>query len=619
MTAHIPVPLLQRLVPLSGHRVLVIDPGRRRLKLLVAESRLGKFRVLHRQSEPLPEEGALEPDELRQHLALVVPELGPHTVALVLPQHRIITQTVDVPEAHSATPREFLSAEARKLSGLGEDELTIGSTPLKPWGSKASPYTLVFCKQDEVSNLIERFGMAHSATDAPVNGGLLSEITTSAQGLVAASRFLTPPPDAAVLVDLGARETVVAMLHAGQGLFATSFEGGSDQFTRSLMESRQMTIDAAEALEKSVDLLQGRDAAPELVQAVEKWHGELRRCVAEWIEDTPELGLTEAGLTVYLAGGGAAQAGLVEFLSRLGPMRFRRWTALAEPRIAEPMDQYWVAYGVARIALGKEPRALSLLPPEFRKRRMRCKVWEAAQAAIAVLIVTAIAVLAYGTWQNSSLFKRKQTLLRNTEVALASARSIAELATRIETGYESIRPVIERRRQTLRTLQSWLALTQARTNDDFWLVLFADAASYTTGSTAPAPATNQVGTAVVPTPASPSSQAEFITEVCIPREGDAARQVLSERVGALKRPGVFANVDALPLERKREWVDPRVMISNHVYGLVLEMPAELFRRPTTTRGENQVSEEAEDNARRPDDRERKDREPAKAHSVPTNR
>ncbi len=564
--ARVRVSILQHIVPLACHRVLVIDPGRRQLKLLLAESRLGRFRVVHRQAVSVPEEGALDPDEMRQHMALLVPELGAHQTAIVLPQHKAITQTIDLPHNHLQAPREYLVAEARKLSGLSEDELAVAFTRLQPWATLSHPHVLSFCKRKELDLLIEQFAPEKSE-DADEDDQLI-EITTTAQGLIAASRTLHPPPLDAVLVDLGAQETTVVILVAGQGVFATSFEGGSDSFTRALLEAGCTTAEEAESAQRATDFFQGPNTAQALVSTVTKWHTELTRCITEWTDDNPALKIAPGDLPVYLAGGGAAQKGLVDYLNKLGPMRFQCWP---NPPGASPMDSFWVACGVARVALGKEPGSLSFLPDDFQQRRAKRAFWEAVQAAVFALLVTVATLLAVGTWQNSKLLERKRELIAQTTSALESARAVGELMQQVDAKYAALRPIILRRAQTITTLQSWTAVNEVRTNNDYWMVLFADSLSYLEGATAPQASTNQAALGPAQTHLNPGRRAEFVTEVCIPQQGEPARRILSQFVLSLKGLGVFARVDELPAERKREIVDPRVIISNQVYGVSMEM------------------------------------------------
>ena len=68
----------------------------------------------------------------------------------------------------------------------------------------------------------------------------LCEVTTTANALIAAYRAVAPLSSRAILVHLGAQTTVVVILLAGQGVFATSFQMGGDFFTRSLARLRRL-------------------------------------------------------------------------------------------------------------------------------------------------------------------------------------------------------------------------------------------------------------------------------------------------------------------------------------------------------------------------------------------
>ncbi|MGC8989589.1 MAG: hypothetical protein ACP5MD_05660, partial [Verrucomicrobiia bacterium] len=210
--------------------------------------------------------------------------------------------------------------------------------------------------------------------------------------------------------------------------------------------------------------------------------------------------------------------------------------------------------------------------------------WEAVQSAVFALLVTVAALLAVGTWQNSKLLNRKRELIAQTTSALESARVVGELMQQVDAKYAALRPIMLRRAQTIATLQSWTAVNQVRTNNDYWMVLFADSISYLEGAAAPQASTNQAALGPAQPHLNPGRRAEFVTEVCIPQQGEPARRILSQFVLSLKGLGVFAKVDELPAERKREIVDPRVIISNQVYGVSMEMAL-----PSPLGGENSES------------------------------
>jgi Tfp pilus assembly PilM family ATPase len=565
-------PFSRRLLPLLGQQLVVIDPGSRCLKLLVLESMLGRARLVHRQSIDLQEEGLLEPEELRQHLETLMPKLGRHSLALVLPQHRCIAQLIEVPVANAPEANKLVEAEAMRLSGLPESAMLYDSVRLKPFGKYQHPCWLTFCRAAEVFEQLNRFARPTAEGAEAAAAGGLAEMATTAQGLLAASQVIRPKPANAVLVDLGASNTVVAILVHGQGVFATSFPLGANQFTEALAGLQNCPLEEAETLKRSRNLLAGEHAVAGFGKVVEKWHGELRQAIAEWLEDNPELELSLAALPVYLCGGGALQAGLLDFLNSLSQLRFVAWPGGLDEDGDSPMEQYWVAYGVGLQALGKHPRPVSLLPAGLSAARRRERFWQRLQLANVLLLLAVFLLLALGTWQKAALLSRKNKLIAQTQAALSTARSLEVLSRRLNAEYEQVRPILRRQQQTAETLQTLAALQAVRTNRLFWFVLFADQASYFAGPALPLAATNQtnVALALAPTEATPPRR-EFIAELCIPQEGDEMRRILSQVVTELGRQPLFARVDVLPQERRRSLVDPKVLITNRFFAVAMEL------------------------------------------------
>src|SRR5437588_8340405 len=68
-------------------RVLALDAGSRRFKLLMAESRFGRLRILKEQLIDLQEEGLVAAEETKSHLQVILDKYGGPPVAVVLPQH----------------------------------------------------------------------------------------------------------------------------------------------------------------------------------------------------------------------------------------------------------------------------------------------------------------------------------------------------------------------------------------------------------------------------------------------------------------------------------------------------------------------------------------------------
>ncbi len=565
-------PGLHWLLPLAGQRLLVIDPGSRWCKLLVVEALFGRTSVVHRQTIDLQEEGLLAAEEIHEHLQTLMPQLGPHDVALVLPQHRVINQLVELPATTAQDLPKTIEGEVARLSGLAEGSLLHDFAPLKPFGRYQNPHWIILSQADEVWSQIQQFTGTEEGANPEAGAAALLEIAPAGQALFAASQAVLPLPSHAVLVDLGANNTVVAIRAHGQGVFATSFPLGGNQFTEVLAKCRGCGVDEAELLKRSTNLLTGPGAVPEFAAVLQDWQTQLRRTVTEWIEDNPEAELSLAGLPVFVCGGGAAQEGLFEFLNRWGQLRFEPWPADPEGEGDWPMTQYWVAYGVARQALGRTAARVSLLPTGLRAHRTRRRFWQRVQLTNALLLLTVAVVLAVGTWQKARLCHRKEALAAKTRNALEVAHTVELLSRRLSAEYDQIRPVLQRQRETMETLRTLAALQEVRGNKDFWYLLFADPVSYFAGTTLPLPATNQapLTTSLFPTNSLPAGR-EFVAELCSPAEGEDARGVFSQVVEDLKREPLFAKVDALPPERKQNLVDPRVSITNHWFAIAIEL------------------------------------------------
>src|SRR5512133_3944131 len=86
-----------RFVP-PVRRVLALDSGSRRLKLLLAESDFGRLRILKEELIDLQAEGLVSAEEIKTHLQTALENWGAPALALVIPEHLSISQVVDLPD-----------------------------------------------------------------------------------------------------------------------------------------------------------------------------------------------------------------------------------------------------------------------------------------------------------------------------------------------------------------------------------------------------------------------------------------------------------------------------------------------------------------------------------------
>lgn len=563
-------PALQQYPLLPARRVIAIDPGSHSIKVLLVEQMLERPRILLRRSVDLPDEGLLSPEEFSRHLKDVLTELGPHPIAIPLAQTQTMSVVVDVPPGDENDQRQHIEDEVVRIRGLSEAAVVFDHVKLRPYGRHTNPFWVTLCQEPEISARYGRLGLDPED---------LCEVTTEANALMAAYRVIDPSPDRVVLVDVGATRTVMAIFHQGQGVHASAFASGSASFTEAILAGRNLSADAAENLKRSSNLLGGGEVIPALRSAVQAWHKEIADTLKEWLEDHRELELKPGDFKVVLAGGGAREPGLIEYLRRLGGLDFVPWPVdTGEERDDVPAGAFAVAFGAAAQALGCNPQSASLLPLSHREGWRSHRRLHVLQSINASLMAIVLLLLLIGSWQKFSLLRSKRLLLDRTEAAVEKATATASFARRLVTQYERQQPILESQRFTHDALKTLALLQQARSNRNFWFVSLADQPSYFSaiqqGVTNPAPAVTNLASGTNLIAARPA----LIAEVCIPEEGEAQRRTLSSLIGSLKRDPAFANVDLMPADRVRPIVDPKITIPGRVFTMSLELTTSEFPR-----------------------------------------
>lgn len=560
---------LARTLPCWWRRLVVLDPGSRYVKVLVVDAGPRALHVVHYQTLRGAESDPEQAERLAEELDQLLAEAGPHERVLVLPQYRTISAVVDLPADGTEERHTALVREARRLSGLEESALAWHAVSLRPFGRFSSPVWLTLCKQEELDHLIARLAPPPEGPGAEPPD--LAEIVPSGQALLAAASELLGPDQHAVLVDLRARNSVVVLVVHGQGVSTATVPIGLDHLQAALGRS----LSAAGS-----SVATGTASGGTSRTGPEEWAAGIRLAVSEWLEDHPEAGLSPADFRGLLAGPGAGDAELLGVLNRHVPPRFEPWQTRRDTGRPWPVADYLTCYGAALLALKRAPAGLSLLPAGARALHRRRRTLAGVLSANVLLLGLVLAALVAGFVQKRGLIERKRTLTRQSQAALQTALEIDRLYRELNLDYERVYPVLLRQRQTFETLQALTAVRDSRTNDAFWYVLFADAASYQQGTSSltlaplPVPPRTPTGPESLPgtnAPAPARPEREFIAELCIPLEGEALRRVLSDVVANLQQNVLFRRVDALPDERRQDLVDPRVAVSNRVFSLALEV------------------------------------------------
>jgi Tfp pilus assembly PilM family ATPase len=574
-------------------RVLALDAGSRCLKLLLAQSDFGRLHLLKEELIDLQAEGLVSAEEVKSHLQSTLQALGRPPLAIVLPQHLSTSQVVDLPLAPEREVAKLIEDETLKLSGVSESRIVYDFVRTESPVKNRQQFWVTLCQEGEIRERLLRLGVEQED---------ICEVTTTANALIAAYRAAKPLSSRAILVHLGAQATVVVVLLAGQGAFAASFEMGGDFFTRALARLGNCPEPAAADRKHSHDLFQGPEADPKFCTVVDGWVAELQRQLHDWFEHNPALAPDFSSFEWVASGGGFHQPGLVEYIKARAGISLQPWPKGGPGETAAPAKGFEVAFGAALQALGYSAQPVSLLPDDYRAN-WRKRLWRQRLdfASFALLLLCAV-ILAIGTWHKASLLLREQALLRQVQVSQQTLDANTALTAELVDEYESFRPLFVRQQNTLDTLKTLALLQQVRSNRSFWYILFADQQSYFNQPLGPAPTNKPLrATFTAPAPDRPRLLAPdlaaslsaatnlspakpgFIAELCVPEDLENSRRLLSQLVNELKRQPLFAKVDLLSEDLRRNLADPKVVLPDHRSVLALDFAETAFQPAASPR------------------------------------
>ena len=574
-------------------RVLALDAGSRCIKLLLAESEFGRLHILREELIDLQAEGLVSAEEIKTHLQANLDNWGRPPLALILPQHLSISQVIDLPLAPESEVEKLIQDETIKLGGVSESRIVYDFVRTETTAKNRQQFWVTLSQEGDIRERILRLGVEHED---------ICEVTTTANALIAAYRAANPLSSRAILVHLGAQTTVLVILLAGQGVFATSFQMGGDFFTRSLARIRNCSVETAESLKRDSNLLSGLEASVEFAGVVDGWVAELKRQLNEWFEHNSQAAPEAALFELVASGGGFDQPGLLDYLKAQAGFDLKPWPKSNQPDAALPSKRFEVAFGTALQALGYSAQPVSLLPDDYRaawKKRLKLQRLEIGSFG---LVVLCLLLLAFGTWHKSSLINRKQALLATIKAAQESVEENDMRAAILTTEYESFRPLFASQQNTLDVLHTFALLQNSRSNRSFWYVLIADQQSYFSQPTGP-PSTNKaprfslfataashLKAAAPEFPAFSSASTNLgpakpglIAELCIPGDADGARQTRRQLVDDLKEQRLFSKVDLLSDDLRRQLADPKVVVADRDFVLALDFAETEFQQPLPPR------------------------------------
>lgn len=562
-------------------RVLAIDAGSRKFKLLLAQSDFGRVRVIKEEEIDLHAEGLVSADETKAYLQERLDQWGRPPLALVLPQHVTISQVIDLPPAPESEAEKLIHDEMVKLSGVSESGIVHDFVRIHSPSENKQRFWVTLCQEGNIRERILKLGLENED---------LCEVTTTANALTTAYQATSTPASRAILIHVGAQTTVVVILLDGQATASASFQMGGDFLTRALARALNCSEEKAESLKEHTDFFTGPDASAEFVTSMEGWAAELKRQLNDWFADNP--GLASQAATFELIGGGGVlqQPGFLEYLRHEASLSIRPWPKKCNPPIISPSDGFEVAFGTALQALGCSRQPVSLLPEDFRQAwRKRLDRQRIEFASIILLVICAL-VLSIATWHKVSLVDRKKSLLAKVSAGQETVTANETLSGALVTDYEVLRPVFAAQKYTLDTLETLALLQNSRSNRSFWFVVVADQQSYFS-TPPPPPSTNRPARTNIsaslpdrPTPygaATNTSMAKLglIAELSVPEDAEPARNMLSELVAELRKDKLFSKADLLSDDLRRNAADPKVVLPERHFVLALDFAETDYQQP----------------------------------------
>ncbi len=559
-------------------RYLAVDVGSRCIKVLLVSSLFGRIRVHAHRLIGLDETSQPGAPGWKRVVQEIQEELGSHPMAVSIPQHTAISQVTDLPGSNARSIRGQIENDVLSLSGLTESHIVFDYGQLVPFGQYANPYWVTHAREEEVLSSVQFFQELN---------GQVWEITSSGNALAAAYRDARPGPTNAMLVDLGSGGTEVVIVFQGQTVYMTSFAVGGLFFLDVIRKARACSVMDAEFIKNTEDLLSGDDALSSLQQMVDRWHGEMVRILEDWLSEHPLLNLTAASFEVVLCGGEPQIPGLVDYLRSHSVLSFKMWEDLPMVMPVQPEGQFAVAYGLACMLLRPAGPSASLVPEEMRAVRKEQSALQMLHAGTWVVLIIIAIVLGFGTWQKSFVLRNMESQLEQARAVIAKAHQTDRLKLQLASGYESIRPVLARQRETVAAIQTLGLLTSQPLSTNAWFVLFADSDSYYQQPENLVMSTNgpvRTGPTLPTLPLEVADQVtnSFIAEISTSMYPLEAGLALSELIDQLKRNSLFRKVDLLSPDQRRRLVPDSVLAPPGHYAISIALNENEFQSPFLT-------------------------------------
>ncbi|UCF68809.1 MAG: type IV pilus assembly protein PilM, partial [Acidobacteriota bacterium] len=226
-------------------------------------------------------------------------------VATALTGHSVIIRRINLPTMSEAELAEQIRWEAEQYIPFNIDEVSLDYHVLEGSslaGDGNMDVILVAARKeriDDYTSVISQAGLEAAVVD----------VGTFAALNCFEANYDDEMPSSAVVIDIGASVTSIAVLHNGVSVFWRDFSIGGNQYTDTLQRELNLSREQAEAAKRgeAVEGVSGEQVSQILVSVNEELCQEIQRTV----DFVKAFATTEAPLeAIYLTGGGSRLPGL---------------------------------------------------------------------------------------------------------------------------------------------------------------------------------------------------------------------------------------------------------------------------------------------------------------------
>jgi len=559
--------LISGLRQLPLQKVIAVDLGAFNAKVLLIEKSRRGLEVLNFKCVNLQEEGLINQGEVDRQLNQIITEFGCYPLIIILPQHNAISEIVNLTLSSDSTIAQAIHDETTRLTGLSESGLIYDYKLLQPSDSASYPVWITVATEKDLQLQLNKF---------KPSGASIFEVTTTSSALISAWIAKHSNTKNAILVDIGATGTTVAMIRNHQGVSSAHFPIGGESFTETIARFKNCSFQDAEYIKRNQSVKTILDQVPGFINVIDTWCAELLKLINEWKRTFSLEELNDELLPVIVTGGGSLIPGFIEHVQKIVPFKVQAWpqdTSLDKL----PPQLFTAAYGAVVQSFSVPPSGISLLPEQNKiLRKQQHRLFLAQTSAIVLTLLCAALCIVASTIRFFDIYKKIQDL-KHLTATVKVIKEIDSILSQKQVTLNHILPVIERQFDTRSIIGTFALFQSIRQNKDLWFVLVADELSYTSGSALNAAQKSLVHSNAVQTNLPlirvfepPGSIKRMVAELSIPDKGGERLKPLNEIVTDLKKYSIFSKIDFMPQDQRTNLVDMKLVIPERYFAILLE-------------------------------------------------